>query len=196
MTNSEAQMNKREPNYNVPKKTIPLRSMKKQRKYFDSADWMLAGAEYQKESYPVKSSAKKNEEDDTKSNQTTVVEEVRDEQMQDQQTQQVNDLPNNDDEDKENRDTQLAGMAIQHPHSHLPQKSKQDRKYFDSADWVLENKVVPNKTYRSFPQPDPRTILTKKKLEKSRKFFDSADWALEHGKYVPQIYPKLPVLQH
>jgi len=206
MTNSADQnLNKREPQFNVPKKTVPVRNMKKPRKYFDSADWMLAGKEYQP--YPVKAPSKK-EEEHAKQQAIHIEEELREEEMAasvEHESQLQIEAPSHSvveqheedsDEDKENRDTQLKGSSpVQHSHSHHPQKGKQERKYFDSADWVLEKKIVPNKTYRNFPQPDPKAVLTKKKLEKSRQFFDSADWALQHGKYVPQMYPKLPVLQ-
>jgi len=81
-----------------------------------------------------------------------------------------------------------------------PQKS--ERKFFDSADYVLSGEQpLPHQHYRT---PGTHTdecneakkLLAKKMMHKSKKYFDSADWASAGaGDYVPQLYPKLSLLK-
>eukprot|EP01115_Flamella_aegyptia_P007524 TRINITY_DN312_c0_g1_i1.p1 TRINITY_DN312_c0_g1~~TRINITY_DN312_c0_g1_i1.p1 ORF type:complete len:109 (-),score=26.18 TRINITY_DN312_c0_g1_i1:144-470(-) len=68
---------------------------------------------------------------------------------------------------------------------------RQERKYFDSADWMMGYQPLPNQTYRGFPIKDASNVLAQKKLQKSRKYFDSADWALSGC--VPSVLPKVSV---
>jgi len=141
-------------NDNNEQKSFVANRLKKQRKYFDSADWMMSGKK--ESSLPVKTTP----------------------------TSPRN--PEIDEENKENMDTEDKATLSQNLLHKLSEKP--ERKYFDSADWMMSGKEtpLPGQTYRNFPQPELATVVTKKRIEKSRKYFDSADWAMSlNGRALP-----------
>jgi len=68
-----------------------------------------------------------------------------------------------------------------------------ERKYFDSADWMLTGQSSTYHSYATFVQPKASSVVVKKKMAKSRQYFDSADWAMNNC--IPQIQPKLTLLK-
>jgi len=87
--------------------------------------------------------------------------------------------------DKENWEAKRAKFRMGH--------NNPQRKFFDSADWMLTGQAETYQTYPMFAQPNAASVLTKKKMSKSRQYFDSADWAMNNC--LPQIQPKLMVLK-
>jgi len=180
-------------------RTVAHRNLNKTRKFFDSADWMM---EKNSDSLPNASTGclpirtiterlESSQPANTSHFETRHF--VSNKQLEiEQELETVNDMEIEEEDDPEVR-CQLKQYYVRN--KIMP---RTNRKFFDSADWVLEGKEninqTPLHTYPMFPQPSPSSILIKKKLSKSKKYFDSADWALEMQGYSSQIYPKLTLL--
>jgi len=135
-------------NINNLRKTVAARSLKRQRSYFDSADWSLNKTGY--ENLP---SALTKKQEEVATHETFHAEEIKEEKTKavDEAIMEVVSFQNKNQKDS-------MGEKKENPYSHYKASDANiiakkrleqgNRKYFDSADWALNkcNTTLPKLT--------------------------------------------------